>query len=337
MSKFKFINQKDQIISLYNDGVGYTEIAKILFPDLNVKSAEQNVRRLIIHYLGPQKKKLTPIYQHKEDVRKLLESGKRPIEIATILRMKLPTVDGFIHKNFPEYKFTINHGNIYYFDCIDSASKAYIVGFIAADGCIVKTRTCTTLTITIKDSDADVLKFIKEEIGCDNTIKDIIRPSSYDKNKIIYHKRLCISDRTLCSALERLGITCRKSLSMSNIIQNIPYEFRDAFIIGYFDGDGSVCVNNKLTKKINKPRAYPDHSLRVSFRGTKDFLFGVCDHLDISHSHVHQYCTIATLSFASKKDVMRFFNCYKNLQFYYKRKYDKFLLRINHPSYDKYR
>lgn len=337
MSNFKFINQKNQIISLYNDGMGYAEIVKTLFPDLDADNAAQNVRRLIIHCLGPQKKRLTPMYQHKEDVEKLLKLGKRPIEIASILRAKVPTVVGFIHKNFPEYKFSINHGNVHYFDCIDSESKAYIVGFIAADGCIVKTRNYATLTITVKDSDAGVLEFIKDEIGCEHTIKDIIRPSGYDKNKIIYHKRLCISDRTLCSSLENLGVTCRKSLSMPNIIQNIPYEFRDAFIIGYFDGDGSVGINDKLIKKDSRPKAYPDYSLRVSFRGTKEFLFGICDHLGISTSRIHQYCAIATLSFASKKDVMRLFNCYKNLQFYYKRKYDKFLLRINHSSYDKYR
>ena len=31
---------------------------------------------------------------------------------------------------------------------------------------------------------------------------------------------------------------------MGNIIKNIPYEYRDAFIIGYFDGDGSITVRD---------------------------------------------------------------------------------------------
>ena len=43
------------------------------------------------------------------------------------------------------------------------------------------------------------------------------------------------------------------------------------------------------------------------------------------------------LKLENKKDTYRFFQCYKNLPFYYKRKYDKFLQRINHPSYDKYK
>lgn len=34
---------------------------------------------------------------------------------------------------------------------------------------------------------------------------------------------------------------------------------------------------------------------------------------------------------------MQFFNCYNSLTFYYKRKYNKFLQRINHSSYDKYK
>ena len=61
------------------------------------------------------------------------------------------------------------------------------------------------------------------------------------------------------------------------------------------------------------------------------------EHLEIDKSHIRQFDSTPSLSFASKKDVVRFFQCYNNLSFYYKRKYDKFLERINHPSFDKYK
>jgi hypothetical protein len=72
-------------------------------------------------------------------------------------------------------------------------------------------------------------------------------------------------------------------------------------------------------------------------RGTKEFFLGVCEHLNISPSHIRQHDSIPLLCFASKKDTYRFYQCYANLPFYYERKHDKFLQRINHPSYDKYK
>lgn len=123
---------------------------------------------------------------------------------------------------------------------------------------------------------------------------------------------------------------------MGNIIKNIPYEYRDAFIIGYFDGDGSITIRNGQYPNDRGILCY-DYSLYIQIRGTKDFLLGICNHLKIDVTHIHQNDSIPHLSFASKRDTYRFFQCYKNLPFYYKRKHDKFLQRINHPSYDKYK
>ena len=341
MSKFKSLQFKDSVLSMYREGKTYVDIAKTLYPQsLNIRNDAQNIRRLVIHFLGSQEKRLTYLQSNVDEVRKLLLDGKTPTEIAKTLNVKCPTITSFIHSNFPEYTFKYNHGNSHYFDTIDSASKAYIVGFIAADGCLVSSNhkeSSYTLTITVKDSDVDILTFIKSELSCNNPIVDIVRPSGFNKSKIIHHKRFTITDVNISNALLKLGISPRKSLTMANIIENIPYEYRDAFIIGYFDGDGSVSTYNKMIKKPNNSKAYPSYSLFITFRGTEEFLSGICQHLNISTSHIHKYDSIATLGFASKKDTMRLYKCYENLQFFYKRKHDKFLLRINHPSYDKYR
>lgn len=267
-------------------------------------------------------------------VMNLISEGKKVPEIANILGINKVTIGSFLRTH--GIKLNPDKGNIHYFDVIDSYAKAYIVGFIAADGALVKTRTSTTLTITIKYEDKAVLEFIKSEIGNEHKLQEIIRPSSFDSSKIIHHIRYAVSDRHITQALNRLGITSNKSLSMGNIIKNIPYEYRDAFIIGYFDGDGSVTIRNGQYPNDRGVLCY-DYSLYIQIRGTKDFLFGVCNHLKINTTHIHQNDSIPHLSFASKKDTYRFFQCYKNLPFYYKRKHDKFLQRISHPSYDKYK
>jgi hypothetical protein len=267
-------------------------------------------------------------------VMNLISEGKKVPEISNILGINEVTIGSFLRTH--GIKLNPDKGNVHYFDTIDSYAKAYIVGFIAADGALVKTKTSTTLTITIKYEDKAILEFIKSEIGNEHKLQEIIRPSSFDSSKIIHHIRYTISDRHITQALNKLGITSNKSLSMGNIIENIPYEYRDAFIIGYFDGDGSVTIRDGQYPN-NKGILCYDYSLYIQIRGTKDFLSGVCNHLKIDTMHIHQNDSIPHLSFASKKDTYRFFQCYKNLPFYYRRKRDKFLQRINHPSYDKYK
>ena len=247
-------------------------------------------------------------------VMNLLSKGKKVPEIAGILGINRVTIGSFLRTH--GIKLNPDKGNVHYFDTIDSYAKAYIVGFIAADGALVKTKTTTALTITLKYEDKAVLEFIKSEIGNEHKLLEIIRPASYNPSKLIHHIRYAISDRYITQALNRLGITSNKSLSMGNIIKNIPYEYRDAFIIGYFDGDGSITIRDG---------EYPND------RGI------LCKDYSIYIQIIHQNDSIPHLSFASKKDTYRFFQCYKNLPFYYERKYDKFLQRINHPSYDKYK
>lgn len=267
-------------------------------------------------------------------VMNLISEGKKVPEVANILGINKITIGSFLRTH--GIKLNPDKGNVHYFDIIDSYAKAYIVGFIAADGALVKTKTGTTLTITIKYEDKAVLEFIKSEIGNEHKLQEIIKPSSFDSSKIIHHIRYTISDRYITQALNKLGINSNKSLSMGNIIKNIPYEYRDAFIIGYFDGDGSVTVRDGQYSNDRGILCY-DYSLYIQIRGTKDFLSGICNHLKIDTTHIHQNDSMPHLSFASKKDTYRFFQCYKNLPFYYERKHDKFLQRINHHSYDKYK
>ena len=264
----------------------------------------------------------------------LLSENKTVPEISNILGINKITISSYLRLH--GIKLHPDKGNVYYFDIIDSYAKAYIVGFIAADGALVKSRTTTSLTITIKYEDKAVLEFIKSEIGNKHKLVEIIRPSSFDHSKIIHHIRYAIADKHIITALNNLGITPNKSLTIGNIIKNIPYKYRDAFIIGYFDGDGSITIRDGKYPN-DKGILCKDYSIYIQIRGTKDFLSGICEHLNIDLSHIHQNDSIPHLSFASKKDTYRFFQCYNNLPFYYERKYNKFLQRINLPPYDKYK
>lgn len=337
MSKFKFQNQVDTIIAWYNQGKSYAEIARLLKSD-DIINDSQNVRRLLRNKLGNihGHPKIVLTKYVKQQLQKLWKEGKTPTQMSKILGINAVTISSYFRGK--GIKFNPNPGNIDYFEKIDTYSKAYILGFIVADGALVPAKhgSTITLTITIKYEDKALLEFIKSEIGCDYKLLEIRRPSSYDKSKIIHHIRLSMSTPKLVHDIMKYGITPRKSLTISNIITNIPYLFRDAFIIGYFDGDGSVSAP-KYSHSNKYGCKYEDHTLRIQIRGTKAFLEGICEHLNIDKKHIYKCDSIPQLSFANKKDVYRFYKCYEHLSFYYKRKHDKFIQRINHPSFDKYK
>lgn len=219
--------------------------------------------------------------------------------------------------------------NEHYFEVIDTYAKAYLLGFIAADGALVKSSVGKSLylTITIKYEDRAILDFMQKELGSKHKLLEIRKPSGFDKSKMVHHLRLAFCNKNIISDILKYGITQRKSLTLGNIIHNIPSKFRDAFIIGYFDGDGSVTpVNNSPNNK----------SLHIQIRGTINFLTGICQHLNIPISYIYED-TFPQLSITHMKYIVRFFKCYEYLPFYYIRKYNKFLERINTPSYDKYK
>ena len=203
-----------------------------------------------------------------------------------------------------------------YFNVIDSYSKAYILGFIAADGALVKSsnRNSIYLTITIKYEDKAILEFIKTEIGLSHKLLEINRIGGFGKP--VHHIRLCFANQQISNDLQNLGITPKKSLTMTNIIKNIPEQFRGAFIIGYFDGDGSISqVHNSQNNK----------SLHIQIRGTRDFLKGIADELGMPYSYIYKHGAIPQLSITNKIYQRKFFSFYENLLFYYTRKYNKFL------------
>jgi hypothetical protein len=266
----------------------------------------------------------------KKEILSFLQERKRPFEIAKILNLNYISTQQMCQKL--GFKASLDQGDIRYFQTLDSNLKAYFLGFICADGAIVK----NTLTITIHRKDKEILEKLKLEIGCEHRIKSINTPMGFDKTRNVDHVRFEITNSLLIQDLNSYGIYPRKSMTIGNILENIPLVYRDSFIVGYFDGDGSVQLprgSSKFVAKENKIVSYPSYALTVSFRGTKPFLRGISDHLQLNSNIVFHKTYI--LNIGNKRDVLKFFNCYKNLTFFLKRKHDRFLERINHESYKK--
>lgn len=137
-----------------------------------------------------------------------------------------------------------------YFDNIDSHEKAQILGFIAADGCIVESgigKRRKTLTIAIHKQDREYLEKIKEAIGYQGPIREIP-----DKNQIV----LGITSVALCSGLMKAGIGPRKSLTLTfPNKEQLPRELASSYVLGYFEGDGCITSYRKTGSYVPQYRA----------------------------------------------------------------------------------
>ena len=234
--------------------------------------------------------------------------------------------------------------NSSYFRNIDCQNKAYILGFIYADGCLHKRRRIPngaeglSLSFNIKITDREILEFIKKELNYGgilgfNPKANFLAPNgkNYERAEQI---RISITSLELCRDLINLGVLSNKSNKEMNM-PNIPSEFIPHFIRGYFDGDGSISLAIKQLKYRVSCRA------RVSFCcNSKIFLEEIQKYLKLSNInsslsglsrnnytlHISEY----------SENIIKFCKyLYTDSKFYLKRKNDKFIAHYNSNIIDK--
>lgn len=118
---------------------------------------------------------------------------------------------------------SLNYG---YFEKIDSPSKAYILGYLFADGYVESSG--RGFTIRLHKQDIETLELIKQELEYTGNITHI--PA---KNQV----QLTICSQYVIEGLSKWGFIRNKTkvLTFPSIKEHIPH-----FIRGYFDGDGSI-------------------------------------------------------------------------------------------------
>lgn len=130
------------------------------------------------------------------------------------------------------------------FEIIDTPDKAYWLGFIAADGCNYIREHNASLIINIHQKDKEHLIKFKKFINTTAIIQDYIAFEGYS-NKTPMSK-ITINSKKLSQDLIDKGIVPNKSLILKP--PKISQEFYKPYILGYFDGDGSI---SKLSQYNN--------------------------------------------------------------------------------------
>lgn len=120
-----------------------------------------------------------------------------------------------------------------YFTKIDNKEKAYIYGFLCADGCILAKH--SRIVVELNTKDIEILELIKFQLNSNNPIH--IRKRKI-KGKEYESATLTLISKNLVYDIQKYGCSERKSLSLK--YPKIDKEYEWHFIRGYFDGDGNI-------------------------------------------------------------------------------------------------
>ena len=123
------------------------------------------------------------------------------------------------------------------FENIDTQEKAYWLGFIAADGCVYKNKENSgTLTISLHRKDRTHLEHFCDFIGTERGIIDFVNDTGFGNNTPM--SKISIYSTKLVDDLIDKGVHPNKSLVLKPPL--IKKEFWKSYLLGYFDGDGSI-------------------------------------------------------------------------------------------------
>jgi intein/homing endonuclease len=199
-------------------------------------------------------RKTRPSVEIDEKVISLYLSGKDTYQTAeecccsqtfvmnTLKRHNIPrrTTQSYTTKYISNEKF---------FDIIDSEERAYVLGFLYADGNnYVKRRCHYEISISLQARDKYILERFRELICPTITLEYIKRQREGWQDQY----RLRINNKTISQQLEKLGCVQSKSLILTWPEWLVDIDLQRHFIRGYFDGDGSLWAQKSTeTGQIN--------------------------------------------------------------------------------------
>lgn len=266
------------------------------------------------------------ITDYAEQINALHAEGKYALEISKILGFKYSQpVYNYFKKNGWEtlsrnaYPITtIYEVDKTFFNNINTEEKAYILGFICADGHI--DAIAYRIVITLQDSDYQLLEKIREVMHSTHPIKrGILKNNPYRRtdNTILQQCSLSINGKELIRPLNDMGITGEKTYTLtSNIIKYVPEDLIRHFLRGYFDGDGCITWEKHYSS---------GNKYLIQVAGNEEFLLNTFQKYFPSNCRLYKYKTSRqcfTWKISDKRKVLEFLNyIYKDAKIYLDRKY----------------
>lgn len=180
-----------------------------------------------------------------ERIIELDNSGNSLKEIAIEFDTCYQNIQRFLKKN--NYCRVSNRHRTYkvvdnYFEDINSETKAYLLGFFAADGGILKDN---RIMICLAETDRQIVELFSKELSLNKPIEINDNQTGVKFRQKQFQIRF--KSHRMLKDLKVFGIEYRKSLNEMSFLGKIPKQLEHHFIRGYFDGDG--CISTNSTRK----------------------------------------------------------------------------------------
>lgn len=244
--------QVDNILSLYRSGKTIKEISEITGSTKDTVSLYLQENGIIVVAKGRQHseetiKEIVDAYNGGMNIVSIAkEYGIGRHVVAKYVNIYL-TQNGLDRRNDAFRKYSINEN---YFDIIDTPNKAYILGFLYADG--YNSVSKSTVTMSLQEGDKYILEAMNKEMENTAPLRFVEQSKRLGKDSPYNYEdlwQLNAFSIHMCESLEDKGVKQNKSL-----ILTFP-EWLDAnlyshFVRGCIDGDGSISYNVERNQAI---------------------------------------------------------------------------------------
>ena len=289
----------------YLNGETARDIAKD-FPQYHESTISKNIKKMGI---SRGKGKTFKTFSIEEDVvRDFLTQKYYCEDLAKKYEVDVHTIYRILNEhNIPRKTGIRSSCEETYFEEINTPNKAYLLGFITADGAITG-KYSNSCSIEIHEKDFDLILFAQKEINPQAAIIDCC------KNKK-RNKKISFNSKKICDDLRKYGVVPNKS----KIIERVPVEYIPKNLLCYYfrgliDGDGCIHKDGKVS----------------IYSGSENFIKSVQEILvqeaGVKKLGIYKGTTFF-ITWGSKADKEKLFKyLYENkLQdtFYYKRKYER--------------
>lgn len=200
-------------------------------------------------------------------------------------------------------KYKINH-NV--FNKIDTEQKAYMLGYLMADGSIGDYNNQKCLQLHLNSDDEYILEYFLNIMDSNYPIRTRLIQSFNTISKQSYFN---ITSEQIYNDLIALNMKSKDS------IPNIPINFISHFIRGYFDGDGCFSISSRGDAEFY-------------IMAEQNFLIQLCDIFKQNNitfkSIKHQKANMYKIRKSGKREIKKIYDfLYKDATIYLQRKHNK--------------
>lgn len=240
-----------------------------------------------------------------EDYRKLgtirLVADKYGCAISTVSRWKKRSQIPTILENYWRYKVNVDFFKIW------SPELAYLLGFTAADGCVMPIQPGQRGGgVRWQINDLDLLQQIRRVIDSTHPIKKV-RFKAFE---------LRIYNKEIYKRLVDLGISHNKTFNL-NPLDKVPRYLYGHLARGYFDGDGTISYNKNPAQKC-----FTSNIACAS----KDFIYWLQKIIPTKGGSLFKRKTYYVLAYGRWDTIRLGEFMYKNSTIHLQRKYKRFKL-----------